>query len=286
MRVRPPVVPPAPATIDLDKPLELLAALAKVPDVEVRVKLFLLMTGRSPDDPFVAVVRQVRLDGDRRDEFEVLVTKEEAARLDRQGALRLLQVSASMSGRPCRGDLRFAVRDGVLRCANGVPLAAIEAASAGGALEGHKLLVMHSTLSGGDLGRMARFFTTPELNASSHVLVAEDGAVVQLVSLDRAAYHAGAGTWHDLRRLNYWSVGLSLMNVGKVDGTWAPFPQAQLDVTKAVARAIVEAYDIPEIVGHCHIDPKRRADPGPLFPFEDFQKSIYGRTSPLAACGE
>ena len=74
------------------------------------------------------------------------------------------------------------------------------------------------------------------------------------------------------------------MNAGRVGDSWQPFPKVQLDVTTAIAAELVKAYKIPEIVGHCHIAAATKHDPGPLFPFAEMQRAIYGRAAELPAC--
>ena len=117
--------------------------------------------------------------------------------------------------------------------------------------------------------------------------------------LNRAAWHAGNGIWREQRRLNQRSVGVSLVNLGNItkdlppdqvavaaDGShWQTFPEAQVRVAIAVAKAIVTYYGIREIVGHCHVAPGRKEDPGPLFPFARVQREIFGSETALPPCG-
>ncbi|CAG75565.1 putative N-acetylmuramoyl-L-alanine amidase [Pectobacterium atrosepticum SCRI1043] len=95
----------------------------------------------------------------------------------------------------------------------------------------------------------------------------------QLVPESHAAWHAGASSWRGFSRLNNSSIGIEIENAGyqrTLTGyTWAPFPTSQIQLVTAIARDIVERYQIApqNVVAHSDIAPQRKQDPGPLFPW-------------------
>jgi AmpD protein len=98
------------------------------------------------------------------------------------------------------------------------------------------------------------------LEVSAHFLVRRDGTVLQFVSCDDRAWHAGRSCWQGRENCNDWSVGIELE--GQEGDRFEP-PQYQ-----ALARllcAVCTRYPIHEAVGHEHIAPGRKADPGPGF---------------------
>ncbi|MTV47313.1 N-acetylmuramoyl-L-alanine amidase, partial [Streptococcus pneumoniae] len=56
----------------------------------------------------------------------------------------------------------------------------------------------------------------PAARASAHVIIGRDGGVVQMVDFNRKAWHAGQSAWGKVDGLNQCSIGIELVNVGKV----------------------------------------------------------------------
>jgi N-acetylmuramoyl-L-alanine amidase len=110
---------------------------------------------------------------------------------------------------------------------------------------------------------------------SSHYLVTDETPVrtYRLVDESRRAWHAGLSHWRGHAMLNAASIGIEIVNPGKVktaDGErWVPFTPAQEDAVVALVQDIVRRHQIkPEfVIGHSDIAPMRRVDPGPLFPW-------------------
>ena len=101
--------------------------------------------------------------------------------------------------------------------------------------------------------------------ASWHVTVESDGSLVQMIALDRVAWHAGSSTARKVPGLgwaNQTTTGVELVGFGR------DFPPAQVSAAKSVWRALVQAYEIPRehaMIQHSEIDPIRRDDPGPTW---------------------
>jgi N-acetylmuramoyl-L-alanine amidase len=111
--------------------------------------------------------------------------------------------------------------------------------------------------------------TDPEAKVSAHYLIGEDGEVVQLVSEDKRAWHAGASFWRGHRDVNSTSIGIELQHPGHALG-YRKFAEAQIDALVPLLNRIVRTHDIPRanVVGHSDVAPARKTDPGELFPWD------------------
>src|SRR5260221_6011021 len=109
---------------------------------------------------------------------------------------------------------------------------------------------------------------------SSHYLVNDNPPTIyRLVDESQRAYHAGVSSWKGYTQLNANSIGIEIVNNGDdalPPGSWAPYPDAQIDVVLELVKDIVRRHQIrPErIVGHSDIAPQRKVDPGPRFPWK------------------
>jgi AmpD protein len=104
---------------------------------------------------------------------------------------------------------------------------------------------------------------------SAHFLIRRDGEVIQFVSCNRRAWHAGVSTWRDRIRCNDFSIGIELE--GSDD---EPYVDVQYEKLADLTRAIREAYPIQDILGHSDIAPVRKTDPGPHFDWTRYRGSI------------
>jgi AmpD protein len=111
-----------------------------------------------------------------------------------------------------------------------------------------------------------------ELRVSSHLLIRRDGELVQFVPCHERAWHAGASCLFGRSRCNDFSVGVELEGCDS-----RPFEEAQYRRLEAVLGELMTVYPgiAPErIVGHCHIAPGRKTDPGPCFDWERLQRNL------------
>ncbi|MFZ5483666.1 MAG: 1,6-anhydro-N-acetylmuramyl-L-alanine amidase AmpD [Pseudomonadota bacterium] len=98
------------------------------------------------------------------------------------------------------------------------------------------------------------------LRVSAHFLIRRDGSLIQCVSCDRRAWHAGLSTWRGRERCNDFSIGIELEGTDDL-----PFAEAQYDRLDQVLAALESRYPIIGIAGHSDIAPGRKTDPGPCF---------------------
>lgn len=95
---------------------------------------------------------------------------------------------------------------------------------------------------------------------SAHFFVRRDGAVVQFVSCDERAWHAGLSSYRGRENCNDDSIGVELE--GLEGDTFTP---AQYESLKELVQAVAQHYPLAHLAGHEHIAPSRKMDPGPGF---------------------
>ena len=98
------------------------------------------------------------------------------------------------------------------------------------------------------------------LEVSAHFLVRRDGELVQFVSCDARAWHAGASVWHGRSECNDFSIGIELEGL---EGE--RFDASQYVALAVLIDALTARYPIAAVVGHEHVAPGRKNDPGPGF---------------------
>lgn len=98
------------------------------------------------------------------------------------------------------------------------------------------------------------------MQVSSHFLVRRDGELVQFVSCDDRAWHAGRSVWQGRENCNDYSIGIELEGL---EGEC--FEDAQYDALAALLQRLAQEYPVRWVVGHEHIAPGRKQDPGPGF---------------------
>jgi N-acetylmuramoyl-L-alanine amidase len=122
-------------------------------------------------------------------------------------------------------------------------------------------IVLHATVEPSTAGT-ERIFLTPSRAVSAHFVVGKDGRVVQMVPVERRAWHAGTSVLEGVPSVNDFSVGIEMVNLN--DGR-DPYPDAQMQAVAGIIRFLRSRYDIPDsrIVSHAQIaQPQgRKTDP-------------------------
>lgn len=169
----------------------------------------------------------------------------------------------------------------------------------GPAMNIRRFLVMHFT-SGATAKSSIDFWHTPAAKgAEAHLVIDRDGTIYQIRAFNQSADHAGASVWKDpntglsYSRLNSCSIGIEFANAGdnsslakrwsklpllkakhKNGGSeqeWEQYTPEQIASGKAVSKALVERYNLDDLIGHDDIAPNRKNDPGPAFPMAEFR---------------
>ncbi len=114
-----------------------------------------------------------------------------------------------------------------------------------------------------DTDRHPYFQEIHPLQVSAHLLIRRDGEVVQYVPFDQRAWHAGKSAFAGRSDCNNFSIGIELEGSDTL-----PYEAIQYQRLQEIIRLLQQAYpDITRdrIVGHCHIAPGRKTDPGEAF---------------------
>jgi len=118
------------------------------------------------------------------------------------------------------------------------------------------------------------------LRVSAHFLIRRRGQVLQFVSTRRRAWHAGRSAWNGHENCNDFSVGIELEGL---EGE--PFEPPQYRALARLLRSLRAMLPtVHEAVGHEHVAPGRKLDPGPGFSWAQLRRNI-GRL-PLRLHGE
>lgn len=107
-----------------------------------------------------------------------------------------------------------------------------------------------------------------DLQVSAHVLITRLGELIQFVSLDDRAWHAGRSCYQGVENCNDFSIGIELEGTDD-----QPFTEAQYQALLPLLAAIQQAYPatIGHINGHSDIAPNRKTDPGACFDWSRVQ---------------
>ncbi|WP_332674301.1 1,6-anhydro-N-acetylmuramyl-L-alanine amidase AmpD [Aromatoleum sp.] len=104
------------------------------------------------------------------------------------------------------------------------------------------------------------YATICDLRVSAHFFIRRDGRLIQFVSADERAWHAGKSQWRGRERCNDFSIGIELEGCDT-----QPFEPVQYERLAALVRVLRAHYPIADVVGHSDVAPGRKTDPGPFF---------------------
>lgn len=150
------------------------------------------------------------------------------------------------------------------------------------------LLVVHNiSLPPGEFGNgwVEKFFTNrldpnahpyfssiASMQVSSHVLITRTGELVQFVSFNDRAWHAGRSCFAGVTECNDYSVGVELEGTDTL-----AYTEEQYWVLARLTDALLAYFPAlsPErIAGHCDIAPGRKTDPGEAFDWSKYYSQI------------
>ncbi|KJZ21841.1 N-acetylmuramoyl-L-alanine amidase [Tritonibacter mobilis] len=175
------------------------------------------------------------------------------------------------------------------------------------------LVILHDTASSLSEGSAADYLQDNDAKVSVHFVIELNGKLRQLVPINRRANHAGASSYHGRKGCNNFSIGIELVNPGKMRaagangitwfgatvendqpytveiaetpehgrGMWMHYPEAQLDTLIWLLRLLfAECETLQDIRAHWYVSPGRKVDTNPLFPMEQIRSHILGRDDP------
>lgn len=105
-----------------------------------------------------------------------------------------------------------------------------------------------------------------DMEVSSHFVIRRDGELLQFVSVDERAWHAGRSSWRGRDNCNDYSVGIELEGLED-----HPFEPAQYTRLGELLRTLAQHYPISQVAGHEHVAPGRKKDPGCAFDWRQLQ---------------
>ncbi|MCY6379897.1 N-acetylmuramoyl-L-alanine amidase [Hoeflea prorocentri] len=148
------------------------------------------------------------------------------------------------------------------------------------------MLLLHYT-GMDDAHEALDWLCSPQSEVSAHYFVFENGDVVQMVSEEKRAWHAGVSHWKGEEDNNSRSIGIEIANPGH-QGAYPDFPEEQIAAVIRLCRKCVDRWAIaPErVLAHSDIAPQRKQDPGEKFPWRSlFETGIGHWVEPSVATG-
>lgn len=171
-------------------------------------------------------------------------------------------------------------------------------------------LIMHYT-AGTSADGAINWFRNPDAKASAHLVLDRDGSVTQMMPFNKVAWHAGKSALNGIVGLNRHSIGIEIVNAGKLhknaagkwvnwagnvikddevivarhknetgEAGWHVYTERQITAAIDIGVALREVYGFIDVLGHDDIAPGRKVDPGPAFPMISVQSKILGRENP------
>ena len=167
---------------------------------------------------------------------------------------------------------------------------------------------------GSDELRLRSWLSGERGKSSTHFIVLRDGTTLQGAPLGDRTWHAGQSAWRDVdgtmrEGVNAFSIGIDLENVGELslrDHEWEdaygrpyrgpgpvlansrkatePYTDDQTAALCALVVKLVETYPhlapsyreaTIRMVGHQHVSPRRKVDPGFAFPWVEVIEAAY-----------
>ena len=98
------------------------------------------------------------------------------------------------------------------------------------------------------------------IKVSSHFVINREGNLIQYVSCNKRAWHAGVSEWNGKKNCNDYSIGIELEGSDHIEYT-----KSQYEKLNQLIDCLKSYYAIEAIVGHSDIATGRKTDPGSSF---------------------
>ncbi len=118
----------------------------------------------------------------------------------------------------------------------------------------------------------ASFADLQGVEVSAHCLIRRDGSIIQYVSFEDKAWHAGISCFNEKERCNDFSIGIELEGTDDIPYTAEQYQQL-ITLTLCLQNKF-PAIIMGNVVGHCDIAPLRKTDPGPVFDWQYFRQRL------------
>lgn len=108
------------------------------------------------------------------------------------------------------------------------------------------------------------------MKVSAHFFIRRNGHLVQFISTDDRAWHAGVSAFNGIENCNDFSIGIELEGA---DDT--PYTDEQYTRLAELTEVLNYRYTLRAVQGHEHIAPGRKTDPGPAFDWWHYANQTY-----------
>ncbi|WP_010142203.1 N-acetylmuramoyl-L-alanine amidase [Oceanicola sp. S124] len=185
-----------------------------------------------------------------------------------------------------------------------------------------EIVVLHDTASRLDPLNAANYLADNDAKVSVHFVLERDGTITQQVQTNRAAWHAGKSTFQGRDGCNNFSVGIEIVNPGRMTrtkdgfartwwgglfdaeggtvgeieevttpehgaGLWMAYTEEQIEALLELLPALFAGIPtLRDITTHWYISPGRKVDTNPLFPLEHIRAKVLGRDDPADIAAE
>ena len=116
------------------------------------------------------------------------------------------------------------------------------------------------------------------LQVSAHFVLRRDGHLLQFVSCDARAWHAGVSHWRGRDNCNDFSIGIELEGL---EGE--RFEPVQYERLATLLRVLQIRYGRFDVAGHEHVAPGRKRDPGSGFDWAGLKARMRWRDARFPA---
>jgi hypothetical protein len=160
-----------------------------------------------------------------------------------------------------------------------------------------KYICLHGTAGGSSAENIANYFATSTVQASTHLIIGQDGHIVQGVSMNQAAWGNGVLTAGHASYLpdnvNPNLTSISIEHVKPSNDNSDVLTSIQVQKSFQVVQCICDTYGIPKragdgnggVISHADIDPVNRARcPGP-YPWDALWAYLKGGTTCMVPQG-
>jgi AmpD protein len=123
-----------------------------------------------------------------------------------------------------------------------------------------------------DCSQHAYFREIEGMQVSAHLLITRVGELIQFVSFEQRAWHAGQSSFSGRENCNDFSIGIELEGTDEINYT-----DVQYQALTRVTWQLIQSYPgiTPEnIVGHSDIAPGRKTDPGKAFDWSRYRQLL------------
>ncbi len=177
-------------------------------------------------------------------------------------------------------------------------------------VEAHEFIVLHYTNTSNGKDAINYVFKNKSTRLSCHLVIEPNGEITQIVPFDIVSHHAGPSQWGGRTGINFYSIGIEMVNLGEfiprtarhangiwyvrrtqipdeqvllerhrleydVKG-WQTYPDVQVAAVIEVCQLLYQHYNMLDVVGHEDISMVGKIDPGPAFPMQQVRCTVLG----------